>query len=175
MRKLANKFTPKMESERRVGKVVALCISTKPGIPKYPVEGEVIVTPVGISGDFHSGPWRKTKIKSGERKENDRQVSLVAKEVVDQLNQEFGISIPIGGLAENILVSGLGDLSDLKPQDKIEFSGGVILKVTRQNNPCNRLDIYHPELKKLILSRRGVVAQVLQTGVLSSGEMVKIG
>ena len=94
--------------QTKVGTVVAVCLRTEGGVPKYP-QSEVVVGEHGIEGDWHSGPMRTRS--NGEIVPNTRHVSLVAKEVFDDLNRELGTDIPHGGFGENILVEGMGDLA----------------------------------------------------------------
>ena len=78
----------------RTGTVVAVCLREESGVPKYP-QSEVIVGEYGIEGDYHAGPMRRRS--DGEVVPNTRHVSLVAKEVFDDLNRELGTDIPHGG------------------------------------------------------------------------------
>ena len=119
-------------------KVVAVCKKADRGVPKIPQQ-EVTVGEFGIEGDFHAGPMRTRS--DGEVLPNTRHVTIVAKEVFDDLNRELGTGIPPGGFGENILVEGMGDLADLKEGDLVRFSSGVVLEVTGQNDPCKNLMI----------------------------------
>src|SRR3712207_7923465 len=49
-------------------------------------------------------------------------------------------------LAENVLVRGLGDLSDLAPGDRLCLGAAVVLEITAQNKPCATIGVYHPDL-----------------------------
>lgn len=150
------------------GTVVAVCKRAESGVPKYP-QPEVTVGAYGVEGDYHAGP---TRVRLGETMPNTRHISLVAKEVFDDLNRELGTSIPLGGFGENILVEGMGDLSDLKEGDILRFSSGVELEVTGQNDPCKNLMCYDPLVPKRAYGRRGVLAMIRQTGRLRPGDAV---
>ena len=121
-----------------------------------------------IEGDFHAGRGR-------------RQVSVVAKETFDALEAELGVFVSPGGFGENLLVEGLGDLSDLQPADILCFASGadilcfasgVELEITAQNEPCRNLMVHHPLAPKLAYGRRGVVATVRSGGLLKPGDAV---
>ena len=118
------------------GTVVAVCSKAERGVPKIP-QAVVTVGEFGIEGDFHSGLMRTRS--SGEVLPNNRHISIVAKEVFDDLNRELGTEIPEGGFGENILVEGMGNLSELKEGDMMRFSSGVELEITGQNDPCKNL------------------------------------
>lgn len=156
----------------KAGKVVAVCLSPRKGIPKFPQE-RITVGPWGILGDYHAQPHHlHPQVDQG--RPNLRQVSICAQEVYDDLAKHWGIKVPPGGFAENILVKGLGDLSDLLPGQQLVFSSGVVLEVTAQNRPCRNLCVYHPLLPKLIYGRRGVVALVKNTGLIEPGDTVTV-
>ncbi|HXG42774.1 MAG TPA: MOSC domain-containing protein [Dehalococcoidia bacterium] len=158
-------------SERR-GRVLAVCLSPRGGIPKFP-QDEVVVGPHGIEGDYHSGAFRTSR-RSGQAVPNLRQVSVCAQEVYDELEAQLGVRVPPGGFSENVLVEGLGDLGDLEPGDVLHFSGGVEVEVTDQNVPCANLSVYHPLVPKLVYGRRGIVGVVRTAGVLRPGETVAV-
>jgi hypothetical protein len=155
----------------QVGTVVAVCLRAEGGVPKY-AQSEVVVGEYGIKGDWHSGPLRTRS--NGDIAPNTRHVSLVAKEVFDDLNRELGTDIPQGGFGENILVEGMGDLSDIAEGDMLRFSSGVELEVTGQNDPCKNLMVYHNQIPKRSYGRRGVLAVVKTTGRLKPGDTVSV-
>ncbi len=99
---------------------------------------------------------------------------MVAQEAVADVAAQLGIKIPPGGLGENLLVSSLGDLGSLQPGQRLRFSSGVELRVTAQNNPCENLTAWHPELPDRLKGRRGVVCTVLTPGALRPGDTVEI-
>jgi len=140
------------------GIVIAVCFSSNAGIPKHP-QLQVNVGALGIEGDYHAGPGR-------------RQVSVVAKETFKALEAELGVVVSPGGFGENVLVEGLGDLSDLQPADILCFASGVELEVTAQNEPCRNLMAHHPLVPKLAYGRRGIVATVRSGGLLKPGDPV---
>lgn len=151
--------------------VVAVCLSDKGGVPKYP-QPSVSIGEHGVEGDYHSGPTRVNS--DGETVPNHRQVTVVAAEAVDAVAAELSVDIPPGGLGENILVRGLGDLADLVPGQRIIFSSGAELEVTEQNNPCANLSVYHPRTPKELYGRRGVLTVVAAPGMLRPGDSVSI-
>jgi len=158
--------------EGSTGTVLAVCLSPRGGIPKYPQE-QVSVGPHGVEGDYHCGAFRVSS-RTGQRLPNLRQVSVCAQEVYDELETTLGVRIPPGGFSENVLVQGLGDLSDLQPGDLLRFSSGVVLEVTGQNVPCANLMVYHPLVPRLVYDRRGVVAIVRTPGALRAGDTVEV-
>jgi MOSC domain-containing protein YiiM len=154
-----------------LGTVVAVCLRKEGGVPKYP-QSEVVVGEYGIEGDWHSGPMRTRS--NGEVLPNTRHVTLVAKEVFDDLNRELGTDIPHGGFGENILVEGMGDLGTIAEGDMLRFSSGVELEVTGQNDPCKNLMVYHNQVPKKAYGRRGVLTVVKKTGRIRPGDTLEV-
>ena len=169
-------------AERRVGTVVAVCLSAAKEYPKYP-QPEVTITPHGIVGDAHFGELRPSHTKPGTFKPNDRAVSIVAKEVMDEVNASLGLDLHPGDFNENILVEGLGDLGDLQKGDQFFFESGVTVSVTEQNYPCTKLQDHNGrEIIKAttgkqdgeVWNKRGIVGVPNQTGELRPGESVTL-
>ncbi len=154
------------------GTVVAVCLSEQGGVPKHP-QPNIAVGQHGVEGDYHSGPTRISR-RTGQQTPNDRQVSIVAAEALEGIGTELGITIAPGGLGENILVRGLGNLGDVPVGAQLVFSGGVQLQVTAQNAPCSNLMAHHPLVPKLALGRRGLLAIVIGTGFISPGDAVSL-
>ncbi len=154
------------------GCIVAVSTSPTGGVPKYPQDA-VVVGPQGLDGDHHAGPINKHK-KSGDPEPNRRQVSIVAEEVLTELNSHLGIELKPGDLAENILVAGLGDLGNLQEGDRLSVGPDVVLEVTGQNRPCDVLRVYHTDIVKEVLGKRGIAAVVVTTGTARPGDACRI-
>lgn len=154
------------------GRVVAVCMSPRGGVPKY-VQEYIVVGPQGVEGDHHAGPINRHK-KTGEPEANWRQVTLIAREVIDELSTKLGIELKPGDLAENILVTGLGDLSQLQKGDRLRLGSDTVLEVTRQNRPCDTIRVFHPTLPEEITGRRGIAAVVVNTGTVRPGDACRI-
>jgi MOSC domain-containing protein YiiM len=152
-------------SER--GTVLAVCLNTGGGIPRQPQE-RVLITPAGVEGDFHAGEF------DAHGRPNRRQVTVVGVESTEAVGADLNVEIPPGGLGENILVRGLGDLSELVAGQRLRFSTGVELEITGQNEPCNNLSVYHRLAVKKLYGRRGLLTIVSAGGELSPGDSVEV-
>lgn len=149
------------------GTVIAVCLSDTGGIPKYPQES-VTITTASVEGNHHAGETNR------DGRPNLRQVTVVGAEAVEAVASELGAEIPHGGLGENVLVRGLGELSELTPGQRLRFEGGVELEVTAQNDPCSNLMVYGNQAVKLFYGCRGLLTVVRATGHISPGEGVSI-
>jgi MOSC domain-containing protein YiiM len=149
------------------GTVLAVCLSGAGGIPKHPQPG-VRIADGGVEGDFHAGEY------DSRGRPNRRQVTVVAVEAIEAVGAELGVAIPPGGLGENILVRGLGDLSSLVAGQRLRFSSGVELEITGQNEPCNNLSVYGRTAVRLFYGRRGLLTVVRAAGELAPGNTVVV-
>src|SRR5687767_9249122 len=130
-----------MREATRTGRIIAVCYSAEliNGVGKEQ-HNEAQVTRWGIPGDRHYGETRY----SSSRKEtvpNNRPITVVGVEATRGAAERLGIPpIPHGGIGENFLVEGLGDLGELTSGDQVQFLSDdgepeVVLEVFGQNEP----------------------------------------
>jgi MOSC domain-containing protein YiiM len=137
------------------------------------------ITRLGVPGDRHYG---ETRYSQSQRKTlpNDRPITVVGAEATRDACAKLGIpDVPTGGLGENVQLEGLGDLSDLNEGDELRFVGPgghvkAALLVSKQNDPCSNLRIYHRLMVKEMMGRRGVICTVLQEGAVDVGDRVEL-
>jgi MOSC domain-containing protein YiiM len=161
----------------RRGTVLAVCWSPTldRGVGKAPREAGRI-TRWGIPGDRHHGEFDS---KRGAPAPNDRPITVVAAEAVRAACADLGLpELAPGSLGENLLVEGLGDLSDLVAGDRLlvappDAAAGVELVVTEQNRPCKNLCAWHRDLPAALRGRRGVICVVHSEGEVKPGFRVE--
>ena len=141
--------------------LVSINIS-KGGIPKIPVAG-VFIKYTGLEGDGHN-----------HEKHNrlEQAVCLQDAERLEELQTE-GYAVGCGTTGENLTLRNL-NVNALPVETILEFSGGVILELTKVRHPCYVLDSIDPRLKEVIVGRCGFYAQVLREGILKAGESIKL-
>lgn len=102
-----------------------------------------------------------------------RQVTLIEREIIDQHTTHLGIPpLPPGTVRSNIETCGI-DLIPLIGQ-KIQI-GSAILLLVEPRTPCEQMNRIHPGLRALMENnKQGVIAQVLQSGIIKPGEMIKV-
>ncbi|HIB50747.1 MAG TPA: MOSC domain-containing protein [Phycisphaerales bacterium] len=132
------------------------------GIPKLPVDS-CAISYEGLAGD---GRDHQKHIQF------DRAVSLIDKEILEQLTTE-GYVVPAGAVGENLTVENL-NLQSLEPNDRLTFSGGVVIELAERRKPCFVLDPLGVDLKKDIVGRCGYLARVITEGLLTTGETIEI-
>src|SRR5690348_16179496 len=111
---------PNSSTMERTGTVLAVCYSKKL-INKVGKEvhssGEI--TRWGIPGDKHYGEKRYSP-RRHMYLPNNRPITVVGREAAQAACAALEIpEVPVGGLGENILLEGLGDLSYLAPGDQL--------------------------------------------------------
>ena len=159
-----------------MGVVVAACIGRPGELWKQPVEGGALVERFGFAGDRHAGEMRPTHNDPQVIKPNERQVTLMAREVELEIERELGVPLRPGSFGENICVEGLGDLSAVQPGALVRTDRGVVLRITAQNDPCDNLMEHHRLLVKKAYGRRGLLATVMSgAGLLvAPGDRIEI-
>ena len=122
----------------------------------------------GCKGDYND---YRTKHKQST---NDRALSLITTEILEQLNTE-GWPIKPGDLGENITIA--GDLS-LELGQKYSI-GTVTLEITEEIVPCNKLSFLpyvgkpnKSEFLETLKGRRGWYARVLTEGTITVRDKV---
>ena len=93
-------------------------------------------------------------------------------EKLEYLNRE-GYSLSMGTTGENLTVRNL-HVNTLSVGTIHEFSGGVVLELTKIRKPCYVLDGINPRLKEDIVGRCGLYAKVLKDGTLQKGETIEV-
>ena len=175
--------TPQSERQARVistGKIISIAYSPKMinNVGKEP-KTSAEVTMFGIVGDRHFGETRYSP-RQHKRVPNLRPVTVMAVEGVREACDSLNIpadTVPLGGMGENILTDGLGDLGNASEGDLIQVldergEPKVILQVGGQNNPCSNLQFYHKQMTKLMMNKRGVFCSVVKAGRIEIGDVV---
>lgn len=141
------------------GTIRAVCISEKKGQQKHPVDRVVLRPRHGIDGDAHAGDWH-------------RQVSLLAKESVDRLQEKISIRLFPGAFAENILCEGL-ELSKLPVGTRLRV-GSALCEVTQIGKECHADCAIRQQAGDCVMPREGIFAVVLEEGEAKPGDRVVI-
>lgn len=136
-----------------IGKIHAISISKKKGIPKKNVAEATLKPEWGIIGDAHAGEWH-------------RQVSLLALESIDKMRAK-GAKVNPGAFAENITTKGI-DLLELGIGDQIRI-GGSLLEITQIGKECHDRCAIYQIVGDCVMPREGLFAKVI------NGSDIKIG
>lgn len=142
-------------------RIVSINIS-KGGIPKLSVESARINFS-GLEGDGHN-----------HAKHNDP-IQAVCLQDVEQLAElkSKGYRLFPGATGENLTVRHLR-VNSLPLGTILQFSGGVVLEISKVRKPCYVMDAIHPHLKTDAMGRHGMYAKVIKEGNLCVGETIQV-
>jgi MOSC domain-containing protein YiiM len=139
------------------GKVVAVCRSAEKGKPKEDVHSGFFERGLGLVGDAHAG--------------TTKEVSILAKEKVDQLSRKTGLSFPPGAFSENLLVEGLKQ-TDLVPGRQIRVGASILLIERIGKEPSTRHTYQYRGHS--LLPHFGIFARVLESGLVKNGDEIEL-
>lgn len=137
----------------------AVCISERKGEQKHPVDRIVLRPHHGIVGDAHAGNWH-------------RQVSLLAKESVDRMQEKVSVPLRPGAFAENILCEGI-TLAELPIGTKLRI-GSALCEVTQIGKECHADCAIRRQAGDCVMPREGIFAVVLEAGEAHIGDTVQV-
>ncbi len=139
-----------------MGRIEAICISRRKGIPKRTVASARLIAAWGISGDAHAGHWH-------------RQVSLLAGESIDEVRKKLP-GLAHGAFAENIVTREV-DLKELTIGDHIKL-GKSLLEITQIGKECHSACIIKKTTGDCIMPREGIFARVINGTTIRPGDQV---
>lgn len=134
--------------------VSGLFMSTERGAAQTPLDQATIIADWGLQHD--------RKARAGSK----RQVYLVDEGTLQS------VDLQPGDLHENITVRGL-NVNALQPGQQLRL-GGALLEITMPCTVCGELEQVRPGLKEALRGRRGVLAQVVEGGVVHVGDPLVI-
>ena len=138
--------------------VLAVCISTRKGEKKHPVDTIALKIDHGIVGDAHAGHWH-------------RQISLLANESVDKM-REKGLTLEAGDFAENILTEGVA-LRTLPVGTRLRV-GETELEITQIGKECHSDCEIKKKVGICVMPAEGVFAIVKKEGTVQAGDEIEV-
>lgn len=173
------------------GRVEAVMI-LEPGadIVSTPLDA-VRVTEAGFAGDRHAGLTRKAgvrdkDIEQGTEIRNNRQVSIVSVEEMEQIARRMDLPrVRPEWMGANLCLRGIESLTELPHGTRLRFESGVELVIHGENKPCTGpgkvLEQQYPDREglashfpKQALHLRGLVGWVDQPGEIQVGDRVEV-
>lgn len=144
------------KSEFNNGRIVGLAISKERGTKKGSIEFVRLVENSGIEGDAHRDSYRE--------------VSLLSIEERDKIALK---KLKPGEAAENILIEGIKNLSEIKKGEKILLGESAILEVLQVGKETHDSPI-HRFTGRPVLPTVGVFCRVLKGGTVRIGDKVRV-
>lgn len=141
------------------GKVIAINISEKKGVPKTAVETANFIEDFGIEGDAHAGKWH-------------RQVSLLGDESIEKIRMQGVEGLCTGRFAENLTTEGI-ILYELPVGTQLQI-GDTVQEVTQIGKECHQhCAIYH-QVGDCVMPREGIFTRVIKGGTVKAGDLIKV-
>ena len=150
----------KVETKNVIGKVVAISISKKKGIPKTNVKSAKLIENFGIEGDVHAGNWY-------------RQVSFLALESINKMREKGLPNLRPGAFAENITTEFL-ELPDLEIGTRMKIGKEAELEITQIGKECHSKCSIFYKVGDCVMPREGIFAKVVRGGEIFVGDEIKI-
>lgn len=141
------------------GKVIAINISEKKGVPKKTIEEGVFEVDHGLVGDAHAGNWH-------------RQVSLLGIESINKMKALGVEGLCTGKFAENLTTEGI-ELWKLPVGTKLAI-GETLQEVTQIGKECHtKCAIYH-QVGDCVMPTDGIFTKILKGGTIRPGDTISI-
>jgi MOSC domain-containing protein YiiM len=138
-----------------MAKIIAVCTSSKKGVPKKDVKQAEAKVDWGLVGDAHAANWH-------------RQISLLAIESIDKM-RACGLKVHPGSFAENLTTEGI-DLLSLPVGSRVQVGDSVILEITQHGKICHDKCAIYYKAGDCVMPREGIFARVIQGGLIQAGD-----
>ena len=150
----------KLSKGIKTGKIVAISISHKKGVPKTNVESAKMIENYGIESDAHAGNWH-------------RQVSLLPIESIEKMRKAGLPKLRAGAFAENLTIEGI-TLNQLPVGTKIKVGHSILMEVTQIGKVCHDKCAIFFKVGDCVMPREGIFAKVINGGELFVNDNVMI-
>lgn len=161
-------------------RVHALHVGATHEFSKQTVDQAEVVAGIGLTGDCHAGSTvqHRSRVRVDPSQPNLRQVHLIGREQLAACVAD-GFPVAPGDLGENITTEGI-DLHALPTGATLRVGDDVLLALTGLRNPCAQIDAFRPGLRARVIGadgsfRAGVMAVVVQSGIVRAGDPIAIG
>lgn len=143
-----------------IGKICAISVSTKKGIPKTNVPSARLIENFGIEGDAHAGNWH-------------RQVSLLALESIEKMK---ALGLPLlkpGIFAENLTTQFL-NLPEIVIGTRIKIGREAEIEITQIGKECHKRCAIYYKAGDCIMPKEGIFARVIKSGDIFIDDQVVV-
>ena len=141
------------------GKIIAVNISEKKGVPKKTIEQGEFKVDHGLVGDAHAGNWH-------------RQVSLLGIESINKM-KALGIEgLCTGKFAENLTTEGL-ELWKLPVGTRLKI-GDTLQEVTQIGKECHQKCAIFHQIGSCVMPTEGIFTKVLKDGIIKAGDEIEV-
>ncbi|WP_090088940.1 MOSC domain-containing protein [Clostridium uliginosum] len=142
-----------------MGKVVSINISSTKGVIKKPIEKGIFIEDFGLENDAHAGKWH-------------RQVSLLAKESIEKMNDLGAKDLTYGNFAENITTEGIV-LFEIPVGTRLEI-GETVQEVTQIGKECHKGCKIKELVGDCVMPREGIFTRIIKGGTIKPGDKIVV-
>ena len=142
------------------GRITAISISNRKGIPKSNVNTARLIDDYGIEGDVHAGKWH-------------RQVSFLALESIQKLREKGLPKLRPGAFAENITTEFI-NLPGLQVGTKIKIGNEIELEVTQIGKECHTRCAIYFKVGDCVMPSEGIFTKVIKGGTIYVSDEARI-
>lgn len=146
------------KSKKVIGKVIAISISRKKGIPKTNIDTANLIENFGIDGDIHAGNWH-------------RQVSFLAIESINKMRDAGIPKLRPGAFAENITTEFI-NLPVIEIGSRIKIGVEAELEITQIGKECHDKCAIFVKIGDCVMPREGIFARVIKSGNIKPGDQI---
>lgn len=137
--------------------IVSINSSEKKGTVKVPQRDGRLIAAKGLEGDAHGDG-------------SHRQLSLLARESIEKMERESGMTLENGVFAENLTIRGLS-LHTLPVGTKL-CAGPCLLEVTQIGKECHSDCAIKQKVGKCVMPTEGIFCKILRGGTLKPGQSI---
>jgi len=143
-----------------VGRLLGIAIRHKKRGAMQQLETASVTTTTGVADDFRGKP-------------GERQVTVLAREEWQAACQEIKQPLPWVSRRANLYIE---EINLYQSIGKLLQIGPLILLITRETDPCNRMQETHHKLFEALTKdwRGGVCCRVIQDGAIAIGDQVAL-
>ena len=142
------------------GKIKAISISKKKGIPKTNIPNCMLVANHGMDGDIHAGDWH-------------RQISLLAMESIEKMQRAGLPALRPGAFAENLTTEFI-DIPSMEIGTRILIGDSAELEITQIGKECHSKCAIFTIVGDCVMPREGIFAKVIASGEIKLDDEVRI-
>lgn len=142
------------------GQLASIVYSPQPGsFNRHPLPEAMLLAGYGIDGDRKGG-------------HPNRNLNVMDQEMLATLAAE-GYPTGPGVLGENLIVSGV-QISSLAEGSRLRIGLEAVIEVVRLREPCYKLTALDARMPESVVERVGVMARVVESGVIRVGDAVAV-
>lgn len=148
------------EQRAAAGKISAISVSKKKGIPKSNIQSVRLIENFGLEGDIHGGNWH-------------RQVSFLALESIEKMRAKGLPNLRPGAFAENITTEFI-DIPHLEVGSRVCIGITAELEITQIGKECHDKCAIFFKVGDCVMPREGIFAKVIAGGEIFVNDPVYV-